>query len=275
MSARKPCISPTQLEMYLRCAEAWRRRYIEGEKLPPSVPLARGRGLHAGAAQNFGQKIISHEDLPAEKVAAAAVDDVEAVIRQEGLYLSPEESSIGSAKVIGAVKDSVARLARTFVQQIAPRIQPAFVEKLITIPVLDCTHDLKGRIDVATEGDCVVDLKSSNKRMTQDQVDRSDQLTFYDAAFEYEMDRDCQGVSLEVLVGTKKPRVQSLRRMPSPRDRRILLAKINTMLAGIKAGIFLPAAPGAWWCSPKYCGYAQTCSYFDAERKAAAEGIWE
>jgi len=54
-------------------------------------------------------------------------------------------------------------------------------------------------------------------------------------------------------------------------DRVALLHRINAMIAGVKAGTFLPAAPGVWACSPKFCGYWHTCPFVNAETIAAAQ----
>ena len=272
-ASRKPHISPSQLDMYLRCGEQWRRRYVCGEVIPPGVALIKGGAVHKAAEVNFLQKVESRVDLPLSQLYEAAVEHVDAIVRKDGLLLTQEEESIGTAKVIGGIKGSAVILTGAFARWVAPRIQPAMVEKFITIPIPDATHDLLGRLDIATVADEVVDLKTSSRKKTQEDVDRSDQLTFYDAAFEYETGRPCRGISFEVLVETKIPQVQSLWSTRAPKHRKILLAKINTMLAGVQAGVFLPAAAGNWCCSPKFCGYWSTCPFVDAERKAAAESF--
>jgi hypothetical protein len=276
-AARRPHISPSQIDMYLRCGEQWRRRYLCGEVIPPGIALIKGSAVHKAAEVNFEQKIASRTDLPLTQLCEAAAEHVDATIRKDGLFLTPEEETIGAQKVIGQIKDSAVTMTGAFVRGIAPRIQPAMVEKFITIPIPNCSHDLLGRLDIATEGDEVVDLKTSSRKKTQEDIDRSDQLTFYDAAFEYETGRPCKGLSLEVVIETKIPTTQTLRSTRGPKDRGILVAKINTILAGVKAGVFLPAASGAWCCSPRFCGYWHTCPFVDAERKAAAEAtanVW-
>lgn len=269
---RKPHISPSQLDMYLRCGEQWRRRYVLKEVIPPGIALIKGGAVHKAAEVNFGQKIESHEDLPVATLCEAAAEHVDATVSKDGLFLAPDDPPMDVA--LGQAKDSAVSMTKVFAGAIAPRIQPALVERFVTIPLPAHSHDLLGRLDCATDHDEVIDLKTSGKRKSQDDVDRSDQLTFYDAAFQYETGRPCKGVRLEVVVETKTPTAQTLRRVRGARDREILLAKINTMLAGVAAGVFLPAAPGSWCCSPRYCGYAMTCPFFDSERKAAAEAVF-
>ena len=42
-------ISPSMLGLFCRCQEAFRRRYIEGIKLPPGIAACIGTGMHKGA----------------------------------------------------------------------------------------------------------------------------------------------------------------------------------------------------------------------------------
>ena len=193
-------------------------------------------------------------------------------MRKDGLFLAPGDPALNVA--LNEAMKSTLSMTRVFAAGIAPRIQPALVEQFVRIPLTKHSHDLLGRLDIATDEDLVVDLKTSNRKKNQGDVDRSDQLTFYEAAFEFETGRSCKGAALEVIVQTKTPSIQTLHRVGGERDRQILLAKINTMLTGLKSGVFLPAAPGAWCCSPKYCGYFGSCPFVDSERKAAAEAAF-
>ena len=71
--ADKPHLSATQLTMYWRCPEQYRRRYLEGETIPPAIALIQGGAFHVGCETNFKQKVGTHEDLPASQIADVAV----------------------------------------------------------------------------------------------------------------------------------------------------------------------------------------------------------
>lgn len=269
--ARKPHVSPSQLDMYFRCGEQWRRRYMCNEVIPPGIALIKGSAVHKAAEVNFAQKIQTNEDLPLDQLQGAAEEHIDTMVAKDGLFLAPEEVSIGVQRVLGEAKDRTHAMVRALRAEVAPRIQPAMVEKFIRIELPNHSHDLLGRLDLLTADHRVKDLKTSSKRKYQDEVDRSDQLTFYHMAVEYETGRAPTGIDLEVIVETKIPSVQSLTSNRTQKDRQILLNRINTMIAGVKAGIFLPAAPGSWCCSPKFCGYYADCPFVNSERKAAAE----
>jgi hypothetical protein len=260
--------SPSQLAMYLRCGEAYRRRYIEGEIIPPGVALLRGSAVHKGAEVNFRQKIKTYEDLPPsviQEAAATAFDE-----RASGeVMLSTEETSIGLRKVLGDAKDSTVRLADLYAVRVAPTIQPLLVEERVEIPIPD-HPTLVGIIDVVSDTEEVVDLKTSKRRKPENEVEIDDQLTWYDLAYRYHVGRAPKSVGLEVLIDKKVPDVQSVRTQRTKADHDTLIHKLNAMEAGIKVGVFLPAAPGSWACSERFCGYWNTCPFVNSQRRSAA-----
>lgn len=258
--------------MYFRCGEQYRRAHILKDRVPPGVALIKGSSVHKAAEVNYRQKIQSHRDLTVAdlKEAAAAYLDTEV---GGGLMLTPDEASRGLNTVIGEVKDRAVGLVELFAKQVAPLVQPALVEKFVRVPLPRHSHDLLGRLDVADTADNIRDLKTASRRKNQDDVDRSDQLTFYYVAFAHETGRSAQGVTMDVLVDTKRPAVQQLTSERTDKDKQVFLNRLNAMMAGVKAGNFPPAPVGVWWCSMRFCGYAGTCPYYNAERRAADEAI--
>ena len=102
---RKPHLSPSSLEMYAKCGEQFRRRYIEGDKIPPGVSMLRGTGVHAGVEANMRQKIDTYRDLPVSDVVDAAVAKFDLELAG-GYSLSPDETSRGATIVIGESRDT-------------------------------------------------------------------------------------------------------------------------------------------------------------------------
>ncbi len=56
-------LSASQLSRFTRCAEMWRRQYIEGDIVPVGAAAHIGQAVHKAAEINFRQKIQSHTDL--------------------------------------------------------------------------------------------------------------------------------------------------------------------------------------------------------------------
>ena len=51
-------IHQSNLGTALRCGEQFRRRYIEGERIPPGVAAGRGTGVHNANDVNLSQKVL-------------------------------------------------------------------------------------------------------------------------------------------------------------------------------------------------------------------------
>jgi hypothetical protein len=253
MSDRKPHLSPSQLDMMSRCGEAYRRRYIEGERIPPGIAMLSGTGVHAGAEVNFRQKIDTRVDLPADDIVDAAVDGFDKGIAG-GYEVGPEDESPDAAR------DQVADLARLYADEIAPEYQPRFVEQSVRIE-LPGSHDMLGILDMADDAGRVVDLKTTGKSKSQAEADASPQLTFYAAAHKVLTGELASEVRLEVLVKSKTPKRVLLASTRGPADFAALANRINVASSAIAAGVFLPADPNSWMCSPKWCGFHATCPY--------------
>lgn len=271
---KKPTISPSALDMYLRCGEQYRRAYIIKDKQPPGVAMIKGGSVHKAAEVNFRQKIESREDMNVADLQGVAAAHVDATIAGEGLMLSPDEEARGMAKVKGELVDRAVALTAVFRREVAPTVQPVLVEEFVRIDLPRHSHDLNGRLDLVDDARRVRDIKTSSRRKSQDDVDRSDQLTYYAAAASRKLGGEpITNVVLDVLVDTKVPAVQRLTSTRTDADKRVFLAKLTTVMDAINKDVFPPAPVGSWWCSFKFCGYAGSCPYFNSERKAAAEGM--
>lgn len=269
-AARKPHLSPSSIDMFLRCGEQFRRRDILKESIPPGIAMLKGRAVHKAAEVNNRQKIESGVDLPESDLVDAATTEFDTAIKADGLGLSVEENAIGATKVVGQAKDASVSLTRVYRRLVAPAISPVLVEEFVRVELATASHDLLGKLDVVDAQGRVRDLKTSGRKKSQADVDESDQLTYYDMAVEKLTGKPSAGVVMDVLVETKVPDVQMLTSFRTARDREVYLSKLNAVLGGIKAGIFLPATPGHWVCTQKFCGYWNTCPFVNSERKAAA-----
>lgn len=253
----KPYLSPSQIETYLRCGEAYRRRYVEGERIPPGIVAVQGTGVHVGAEVNFKQKILTGSDLPVRDIIDASVDGFDRGLT-EGWTVDPEGPSVGDAR------DEVASLATVLATEVCPEYQPTHVEQTVKIE-LPGAHDMLGVIDLAADGK-VIDLKTTSKVWSQKQVDTNPQITFYAAAHRVLTGELAQEVVIENLVKTKKPKRVKLSSTRDRGDFSALAARINAVSAGIEAGVFVPAEAGSWMCSPRWCGYYDSCPYVNGQK---------
>jgi hypothetical protein len=263
----KPHLSPSQLDMFFRCGEQYRRRYMEKEIIPPGIAVIQGTGFHGGAKANGEQKIFSHEDLPASDIKEAAAAAFETRLAG-GYMLDPDEESRGAAVVIGEAKDSTVAMADFYAKHQAPEYQPVLVEKKVRIELPLAARDLVGIIDLADDQRRVVDLKTSRRRKNQNDADTSLQLTTYAAAYKAETGEDPAEVRLDTVVQQAKGHARDLQvSTRGPQDFAALANRINAVTQAIEAGIFPPTDPGNWACSERFCGYWKSCKYVNSERK--------
>lgn len=262
-------VSYSQLSLFERCGEAYRRRYVEREKIPPGVAAIRGRAVHGAAELNHRQKIVSGVDLPLADLTDAAATAFEASRATDGVLLTPEERSAGEAAVLGRAKDRAVKLTGLYAHAVAPAIQPALVEERVRIMLPDAPVDLLGVLDVATIDQRVKDLKTAARTKTQAEADQSLQLSLYALAYRAHTGTDAAGLDMEVLVDTATPKHQQLGTTRGRRDYLVLVARLNAFLRAREAGIFPPAPIGDWSCSERWCGYARTCPFYTPERRAA------
>lgn len=261
----KPHFSATQLDMYCRCPEAYRRRYIEKEMIPPGIAAARGKGLHGAAAYNMRQKIDSHQDLPVKDIIDLGMESFDAEVKG-GIMLAPDEASRGLNAVVAETQADLLGMLRCHATEQAPDYQPVAVEHLVRIELPNSPRDLLGIIDLATEFS-VVDFKTAKRKKTQADADGSIQLTVYAAAFHAEFEEAPHSVSLDTVVSTKtKTERQKLVSQRDAADFRALANRINAVQTAIDAGSYPPAAPGSWNCSARWCGFWNSCAFVNAGR---------
>lgn len=264
MEEREPEVehlSPSQLGMFLRCGEQYRRRYLEGEKVAPGLALIKGSAVDGGVSHNYAQKIESRQDLELDDVLDATATAWRAKIKEDGVELTPEERAAGRKKVFGQQKDSAIRMTALFQKEIAPKVQPVFVQEKI---VMKAREDLElwGILDLATEDGYVVDVKTSKKKKSAGDVEGSDQLSWYAAAYRARTGRLPKGVRFDVVVDTgKNLSTQQIGTVRTIDHLHALNARVGSLLTAREKGVFAPAPEGAWWCSRKFCGYFPTCAY--------------
>lgn len=270
---RKPHLSPSAINSFSMCGEAYRQMYVEKKRIPPGLAAHKGRGIHAGAEANWKHKMLVGSDLSADQIVDASVQAFHLEIKKDGVMLLPDEVAAGQSVVIGKMVDRVARVARVFAMDVAPPLIPAAVEEWIRVGMNGSDYDVLGRIDMRTVEDVIWDLKTSGKAPNKTAADESLQMTFYALAFEVEHGRPVGGLEIQTIRDTGKTEPVALQPQKTTRsaaDIQAFVNRINIMLRALKTGVFPPAAVGSWNCSPKWCAFWHECPYVNSERAAAA-----
>jgi hypothetical protein len=258
-------INQSLIDAWDKCPERVRRRWIEGEIIPPGIAARIGTGLHKGAEVNHLYKKEKGEDLPLDAVQDAARDGYVKAI-EEGIYVPPEDAA-GAKIEIAKSLDITVKLAKAYREKLAPQVFPDLIEEEIYMNVPGLPIPFRGTVDCYTVDGWLPDLKTSEKKWPSGKVEKSIQPTVYRELIKAKTGAYPQRISFEVFPKTGKEDHVSYPVNREPEDFTALIKKVGQILSSIQAGIF-PAAPSdGWVCSPKWCGYWWTCPYIPAYKK--------
>ncbi|MDR3361851.1 MAG: PD-(D/E)XK nuclease family protein [Desulfovibrio sp.] len=255
-------ISPSMLGLFCRCQEAFRRRYLEGEKLPPGIAACIGSGMHKGAEANHRQKLASGVDMPVADIKDAARDGyVKAVA--DGVFI-PAGEEAEAPRALEKGMDTSVSLAASYAEKVAPGIQPVAVEEKMTAAHQDLPVPFLGIIDVLDKTGWCPDLKSAARKWSEGKEVGNPQPPVYSFLLKRTRNLDA-AFSFEVL--THKGDHQHIPVETRPEDLQPIIARAHGLLFSVQSGVFMPAEPGHWLCSPKWCGYWWSCAHIPAYRK--------
>lgn len=260
-------LSVSQVAMFSRCPEQWRRRYIEKEVIPPGIAARVGTGVHKGAETNWKAKIQTGKDEPLDVIQDAARDAYRNGLL-EGVYIPPKEKDTARNDMAEGV-DTVTGLAEVFHREMAPNIMPKYIEKKVEYKPSELSVPFVGYIDLITDDLVLSDLKTAARSWTQAKADEDIQITGYWMFAQKMLGQPPNRLTLDVLVKNKTPKYQEIETTRQQSDWDALIARSRTMLKMVEAGIFPPADSGCWLCSPRFCGYWWSCPYIPEHKKTA------
>jgi len=258
--------SPSSLSMLRRCPYQWQQRYIKGIKSRPGEAPVTGTAVHAALERNFGQKIDSHEDLP----AAELLEWFDDVGWPTVLDLEQAKSGFDVQWDSGSGPDRAHGRGRKMLSQyhglVAPRIQPTSVEGEFSTDEFGLSVPVIGRFDITRE-DSVIDVKTGKRKYTVAKEDWRMQGGVY--AFVKDRPVEFHSVSItdagNVSVITPLE-AEGLLVHPSYEERRQMVFRVRAISAEacLYMELFGPeidwpthGVDHSWACS--YCGYRPDC----------------
>jgi len=243
-STPKDHISPTQINMYLRCPAQYYFRYVEELRVPPSGAMTQGRAVHEANKVNYGQKVESGSDLPLSDLIDAYSDAFEE--SQEETDFEGEDPA--------EVKDEGYRLLECYYLDIARSTQPLLVEHKLEVDLNGIT--LLGYLDLMDDTKIIRDTKMRSRKPTDD-LTQDVQLCAYSYAAHKAGIPD-NGVGMDIITKTKTPKSYRLRAGITDDGRRRFERIAAGAVRGIKSDLYYPN-PHNMMCSPKWCGYWDKC----------------
>ena len=236
-------LSPSQVRNFIDCGARWYYRSLLFLPDPPNSNLALGTATHEALAENFRQKIDTHQDLPTEGVVALFRDSWQRELKQACLREEEDPGEIGKTGE---------GLVRQFMEETAPTIQPAAVEQPLHGVIAGVR--VNARLDLRDIAGAVVEIKTGAKTPTS-----IDPMHRFQIATYRRLDPKASGAAkIFTLVKNKKPVIEPQSFDVGSAD----IAATDTLYplvqAAIRSGYYVPNRC-SMMCSRRNCGFWRRC----------------
>ena len=239
-------LSPSSIGKMQNCGQQFKRYYIDGEDGgPPSPKMLLGTDVH--------QMVEDFCTLYFQKCDEAALLPEEISVKTRK-YVWPSLEEIIDFSPQGEEPQNIFELwykEMTESLYVPLQSESTFYCASGETPIM-CKVDLI-LLDLATNTRSVIDLKIGAKK--RDPAE-STQLHLYSAATGIQSIGYWQMVPPKVRVGAKS--ILTIKEVDNSFLSHVERT-VNEVARSIQAEIFIPAQPGDWMCSPKYCGHFNPC----------------
>jgi CRISPR/Cas system-associated exonuclease Cas4 (RecB family) len=203
-------ISPSRLNTWLRCPLAFKLRYIDGIRSPPSKSMFVGKMVHAGL-----ECFYRHKQLGVKLPAGDVVQRMDAC--WEPLAVEENVSFKDAADEVKLRTQSGDLVAAYLVQVPVDEPTPTTVETKLEVPLVDpftgedLGIPLLGVVDLVVNGEdgpVVCDFKTSARSGSPVEIMHEVQLTAYAYLFRQLADETEAGLEIRSLIKTKVPKIE-------------------------------------------------------------------
>lgn len=235
-------VSPSRLNLWLKCPLAFRLRYVDRIRLPPTPALFLGTRVH-DARELFYRHRQLGLTLPVEAALRRIADTWEEA-------LEADQMRFASLAAEQALQQQAADLVRMYLQQLAADDEiPLAVETTLDEPLVDplCGQDLGipllGVLDLILDdhdGPLICDFKTAAKSAAPFEVTHEIQLSCYSYLYRRASGREEGGLEIRSLIKTKTPKLDFHRYEPRSRQHfRRLFAAIRAYLDDLDSGRYV------------------------------------
>jgi putative RecB family exonuclease len=235
-------ISPSRLNLWLRCPLAFKLRYIDGIRSPTTPALFLGKRVHQGLEIFYRHRQLGIQ-LEPDDVVRRMDDSWDAVV-------ADEEMTFKSIADMESLQKKEGDLVRAYLNHI-PNDEPAptIVETTLEAPLVDPANGedlgipLLGIVDLVldnADGAVICDFKTAAKSTPPSEISHEIQLTAYAYLFRQAAQRNEAGLEIRSIVKTKIPQI-AFHGFASHTDAhfRRLFAVIRGYLDDLDAGRFV------------------------------------
>jgi len=203
-------ISPSRLNIWLRCPLAFKLRYIDGIRSPPSKSMFVGKMVHSGLECFYRHKQLG-VTLPAGDVVQRMDACWEPLVAEDGIQF---KDGAEEAKL----RTQSANLVTAYLAQLpADEPAPTTVETKLEAPLVDpftgedLGIPLLGVVDLvidSEDGPLVCDFKTSARSGSPVEIMHEVQLTAYAFLFRQLAGEIEAGLEIRSLIKTKVPKIE-------------------------------------------------------------------
>ena len=234
-------ISPSRLNLWLRCPLAFKFRYIDGVRTPTGANLFLGKQVHAGLEHYYRHRMLGITLTPAD-IAGRIVDGWGEAAKSDAMKFATE------GQEMALQKQAVDLIAAYLAQVPADEPVPQAVEATMEVPLVDPFSGedlgipLLGITDLivpGSDGATIVDFKTSSRSSPPSEISHEIQLSCYAYLYRAMTGEQESGLEIRSLIKTKTPKIET-HRYSARRDTHLrrLFAVLHENVDEIDAGQF-------------------------------------
>jgi putative RecB family exonuclease len=202
-------ISPSRLNLWLKCPLAFKLRYIDGVRTPTTPALFLGKRVHHGLEIFYRHRQLGISLEPGD-VVRRMNDSWDAALADEEMTFN----STADAESLRAKEGDLVRAYLHHVPDDEP--VPTIVETTLDAPLIDPVTGedlgipLLGIVDLVmggSDGEVICDFKTAARSSTPLEISHEIQLTAYAYLFRQIAEREEAGLEIRSLVKTKTPQI--------------------------------------------------------------------
>lgn len=203
-------ISPSRLNLWLRCPLAFKLKYIDGIRTPTTSSLFLGKVVHQGLEILYRHRQLC-VDLSPEDMATRLLDGWDEAAEKESMrFESSEEERV--------LKRQAVDLITAYMQRAADVLEtPLAVETSMEAPLIDPDTGenlgipLTGIVDLVVDdrdGPRICDFKTAARSAPPHETLHEIQLSSYAYLFRRAAGGEEGGLEIRSLIKTKKPKIE-------------------------------------------------------------------
>jgi len=243
-------LSASQINTFLYCPLSYKYGYLDGGiKEPPNIYMIYGTVMHGVLEYNYSQKMHSKKDCPVEDLIKLFI---------ERFNMSAKGINFQNDTMRRSLQLSAEATLNYYMKNIAPGIQPKFVEYEFKIPLKNFPITIMGYIDLITEDDFIHDYKTVGKdwkrKYSSSNISSDIQTTLYAAAFRKAFKHQEKGVVFDIMPRSEGKVYELLTERTEEQILEVLQMATNIEKI-IELGVLIPALSNC-----PTCPYKNTCN---------------